>query len=138
MRRSVAGWCAAALCLVALTGCASATSSGSPSGSPSASPGSPSAAPIRGGPPITVAPPRPIEPSDGTMTLSGEIFAGAEPSCLLMNQGTVQYLLIAGDTMDLRAGQRAVVTGHVVQGIKTHCMQGVPFQVTNVDPLGPN
>jgi hypothetical protein len=88
-------------------------------------------------PPIIVQPPAPSASGGATISLSGQIYSGAEPSCLLLKQGDVQYLLLASDTMKLRVGLRAVVTGHVVTGIMTHCQQGKPFEVTGIDPLAP-
>jgi hypothetical protein len=87
-------------------------------------------------PPIIVKP-KPGTSTGAQMSLSGQIYGGAEPSCLLMRQDNVQYLLLASASMKLHAGMRAVVTGHTVHGIMTHCMQGQPFQVTAVDPLTP-
>jgi hypothetical protein len=80
----------------------------------------------------------PIPSPGAQMSISGVIYSGAEPTCLLMRQGQGEYLLLANDTVKLRAGERAVVTGHVIHGVMTHCQQGQPFVVTNVDPLSPN
>lgn len=151
MRRQIAAGCVAALGLLALGSCAQpagnvtagSSASGVPTPSPimspsapSPTPPSPTAAPSSTKPPVHTPPPGP-KPSGTQMSLSGTIYSGAEPSCLLLRQGNVSYLLLAGDQMKLRAGVRAVVTGHVVHGIMTHCMQGQPFQVTHVDKLSP-
>ncbi len=75
----------------------------------------------------------------GTMTLTGTIYAGAEPSCLLLLQGRVVYLLDAADSWKLRAGQRVVVSGKLApRGAMSHCMQGTPFLVGNAEVLSPN
>jgi hypothetical protein len=161
MRRHIAGWRTAALSLgtlglgiLSLSACAQpvgsvGAGSSAPTAAPSESPSSPAPSspvpaptaslPAPSGsmtPPIIIRPPNPTA-SGKQVSLSGQIYSGAEPSCLLLKQGTVQYLLLASDSMKLRAGMRAVVTGHVVHGIMTHCQQGVPFQVTNIDAMTP-
>lgn len=66
------------------------------------------------------------------MTLHGVVYAGVEPNCLLLSQGGVSYLLLGGDPAALRDGSTVTVRGTVVKGVMTTCMQGVPFQVSEV------
>jgi hypothetical protein len=106
-------------------------------------------------PPTTVAPTKPVHviptkppvvpvvpvptTTNGRITLSGEIFSGAEPTCLLLTQAKVTYLLLAPDSAQLHAGARVVVTGKLAPStIATHCMQGKPFEVATSEILGPN
>ncbi len=90
---------------------------------------------------ITVKPPQPVPPtaaeSDGTMTISGTIFQGAEPVCKLISVQKVIYLLLADDSMQITTGDEATVTGHVEHGIMTHCQQGIPFQVSTIHQSAP-
>jgi hypothetical protein len=65
------------------------------------------------------------------MTVTGTVTAGAEPSCLLVSYQKVEYLLLT-DNPAIVAGESVRATGHVAQGIRTHCQQGIPFEVTQV------
>jgi hypothetical protein len=65
-------------------------------------------------------------------TLTGLVRAGVEAGCLLLNYQGKDYLLMNGDPKEVYAGAEVVVTGHVLTGIMTYCMQGVPFEVTGV------
>jgi hypothetical protein len=152
MRRQLTAWCIVALGLLGLGACAQPAGSvnagaGSPSGAPVAAPSSAPAPspsglrfppPIASKPPILKSPVAPLPSSGAQMSITGTIYAGAEPTCLLLRQGSGEYLLLANSSTKLRAGEHAVVTGHVIHGVMTHCQQGQPFVVTNVDPLSPN
>jgi hypothetical protein len=126
-------WCALVLLsALALTGCASsgglapggsATPTGSLSGSPlptATATESPSTFPER-------------EPSDppyvgqGTVTLSGTVRQGAEPSCLILYSTRGQFELLDPKPVP-RDGDQVRVTGHLVKAM-SHCMQGQPFFV---------
>jgi hypothetical protein len=149
MRRHILALCTVALGLGTLAACAQPAgsvnagsnapiASTSPSTAPSAAPSvSPTPSPSGSSKPITGGPPGPVDSSAGPTSLTGQITSGAEPSCLLLTQNKVQYLLLAPDSMKMRAGVRAVVTGHVETGIMTHCQQGKPFEVTGIDVLAP-
>jgi hypothetical protein len=76
-------------------------------------------------PPATNGPP-------GDVVLSGAVHAGAEPVCMLLTSDKIEYLLITPQLSDLAAGDTVTVIGHVVHGIVTHCMQGLPFQVDKI------
>lgn len=144
MRRHIAAWCIAALGLATLTACAS-TGTGVAAGPDSTAPTpvasspavTPSPLPTKvPPPPITMSPPHTIAPtafpSPRMQTLVGQVYTGAEPSCLLLKQDNVPYLLLTPDTMKLRAGTRVSVTGYVLTGIMTHCQQGRPFKVVKL------
>lgn len=85
-------------------------------------------------PPVTATSsrPPPQASASGTATVTGVIQRGAEPSCLLVDGPHGQLLLVGDRLAKLRVGERVTVTGHVVTGIATHCMQGTPFEVTSV------
>jgi hypothetical protein len=154
MRRHILALCTVALGLGTLAACAQPAgsvnagsnapiASTSPSTAPSAAPSaSPTLSPLpspagSASKPVLGGPPGPVDSSAGPTSLTGQITSGAEPSCLLLTQNKVQYLLLAPDSMKMRAGVRAVVTGHVETGIMTHCQQGKPFEVTGIDVLAP-
>jgi hypothetical protein len=65
------------------------------------------------------------------VTVTGTVTVGAEPSCLLVSYQKVEYLLLT-DNPAIVAGESVRATGHVVEGVRTHCQQGIPFQVTQV------
>lgn len=131
------GLLASVLAVGLITGCAQG--SGSPSGDGSAS-GGPSAAPSAsasapGGGSIAPQSPPPSGgashgSASGELTLTGPIEAGAEPSCLIMRSNGSTYQLIGGDKNIVKAGSTVTVTGHVVTGVMSYCMQGKIFQVT--------
>jgi hypothetical protein len=163
MRRHIVALCIVALGLGTVAGCnnapvgsagtapnasspASGVGASASSGSASGPAGVPSATPsphvsIPGmpvtHPPILVNPPKPIDTDGGSLTLTGTTYAGAEPTCILMAYNKAVYLLLADDSAHLRAGERAILTGHVEKGVMTHCQQGIPFAVTNIDQLAP-
>jgi hypothetical protein len=125
-----------ALCAVLLlAGCASSASgpsaapggSMSPSSAPSgASPDTPS--PLPSG--LSLPPSPTPKPGLGAQTLTGDVEPGVEAGCLLLRDGGKTYLLIGGDPAVVRAGARVRVTGRVNTDLKSYCMQGVPFQVS--------
>ena len=122
-----------------LAGCAS-----SGSGS-SAAPASSGSAPsnISGGPasdPLSSIPPSPSPEPTGppsppsVQTLTGNVDAGVEPGCLILKDGGRTYLLLGGDPAVVKAGARVKVTGKLASGVMSHCMQGLPFQVSEAHP----
>jgi hypothetical protein len=156
MRRHILVLCTVMLGIGTLAACAqpagsvnaganAPAASTSPTASVAASP-SPAASPLPAASPpptastskpITVNPPGQVDSSGGTMTVTGSVVRGAEPSCLLLTMNNVEYLLLAPDSMNMRAGVRAAVTGHVEHGVMTHCQQGQPFEVTSFEALKP-
>jgi hypothetical protein len=121
-----------------LAGCATPTgTAGSPSGSnpigtvSASTPTTPTISPTTPGPTQ-----RPTAQPTGEFTVTGTVEQGAEPSCLLLPSGGVRYLLMGGSPSVVFAGARVSVTGHVVTGIVTHCMAGIPFQVVQAQPAG--
>jgi hypothetical protein len=134
---TVVGLLASTLAVGLITGCAQGTGTPSAggSGSVSLSPSSPSPEPSSSpssepssAPPSTGA----ESPSAGPeTTLSGQVEAGVEASCLIMQTGGKTYLLLGGDKNIVKAGNNVVVRGHIVKGVMSYCMQGQPFQITD-------
>ncbi len=67
---------------------------------------------------------------------TGEVVAGVEPGCLLLDNGEIRYLLLGGDRDQLRPGRRVAVSGVADPGTPTTCMEGIPLHVTEVSPAG--
>jgi hypothetical protein len=138
---TVVGLLASLLTVGLITGCAQGTGTPSAGGSSSVS-SEPSASASDSAGPGSPTPSRPTRPtppptSDGAgttagpdMTISGQVEAGVEANCLVMNSGGRLYLLLGGDRNVIKAGNNVEARGHVVKGIMSYCMQGQPFQVT--------
>jgi hypothetical protein len=132
---TVVGSLVTLLALALVTGCAQGTGSPSAGGSsvstapgpsassspssPGTSPSSPGASPSPGG-----------SPSPGDVTMSGQIETGVEAHCLILRTNGATYQLMGGDPNIVKAGNNVVVTGHVVKGMMSYCMQGQPFQIS--------
>lgn len=123
----------------------SATSPGSPTNgvsAPAAAPSSSAIAEPTGRPPTSTTPTA-VRPAPGggapattgstpdDVTITGTVTAGAEPSCLLVSAQKVEYLLLTNNPAVV-AGESVRATGHVARDIRTHCQQGIPFEVTQV------
>lgn len=142
----------AALCLaLTVAGCAGDTAGGdgigtAPGPSSPAVTTSPSAAPSA---PVddlpSVVPPikptdgggLPGEPKPGTrQTVTGEVAAGVEPNCLMLNTPDAQYqlLLRTNGVSRPKIGSRISAVGTVQLNMMTTCQQGVPFVVTEIRP----
>jgi hypothetical protein len=154
MRTRAAAAAAVTIAALALAGCnaAAGKAGGRPgagdAGAPASSPPVNVASPETSGPPpggspapistSTVQPPDFHTPPPATnapagdVVLTGAVHAGAEPSCLLLTFDKLEYLLVTPQATDLAAGDSVTVVGHVVPGIVTHCMQGMPFQVDKI------
>jgi hypothetical protein len=91
----------------------------------------PSASPLPTG--LALPPSKPA-PS-GDQTLTGQVEAGVERGCLILNDATGVYQLLGGDPTVVYAGAQVSVTGHVVTGVMSYCMQGRPFQITEAHPI---
>ncbi len=65
---------------------------------------------------------------------TGEVVAGVEPGCLLLDNDEIRYLLLGGDRDQLQPGRRVTVSGVADPGTPTTCMEGVPLRVTEVSP----
>jgi hypothetical protein len=124
-----------------LAGCASSTAGSSvvPGGSVSSSPWSPS--PSDESSPSALPsglslPPSPTpKPSLAAQTLTGDVEPGVERGCLILRDGGKTYLLIGGDPAVVHEGARVRVTGRVNTDLKSYCMQGVPFQVSEAHSM---
>ncbi len=76
-------------------------------------------------------PPSPTpKPGLTAQTLTGDVEAGVEHGCLILRDGGKTYLLIGGDPAVVHPGARVRVTGRVNTDLRSYCMQGVPFQVS--------
>lgn len=99
-------------------------SAGGPAPGPSATPG----------PPATPHPPMPtVSPPPGqpVMALTGQVYAGVESGCQLMESGGTEYLLV-WQGGQLPTGASVTVRGYPDPDLNTICMQGTPFIVTEV------
>jgi hypothetical protein len=124
-----------------LAGCANgANRTATPGGSMTPStPSTPSASPSGGATPspsassgLSLPPSKP--PATGVQqTLTGQVEDGVERGCLILRDegGTGTYQLVGADTKVVYAGARVSVTGHLVTGMMSYCMQGRMFQVTS-------
>lgn len=145
MRRRIIAASFATLCALSLAACANGLNQAGQAGDnsglvPSSSASSPativptspaSLPPITHGP-ITLPSP---EPSGGQITISGTVQVGAEPSCLTVTDSGREYLLLTTKPNQIQDGDVVKVTGQIMSGIMTHCMQGIPFQVSTVNIL---
>jgi hypothetical protein len=132
---TVAGLLASMLAVGLITGCAQGT--GTPlAGGSSGVASSPSASASGGAVTPSSAPSVPADPGSSAkaagseLTLNGQIETGVEASCLILRSNGATYELMGGDKNVVKAGNNVVVTGHLVTGIMSHCMQGKPFEIT--------
>lgn len=135
---------------LALTACASPSSS-QPSGpGASAAPSVTVTPPVAAtsAPPVSVTPsPDPVLPSDPgiplpdmpgkpdkplEITVTGQVTAGVEPGCRLLSDGRTSYLLLGGDENAAKVGARVTVTGTLAENVMSTCQQGTPLQVKSV------
>ena len=86
----------------------------------------------------SVSPSGPVTPPavGVTVTISGTVVEGAEPSCLILRTDRGQFELLS-KTQGVRQGDQVTATGHVAQ-VMTHCMQGKPFQVDSLTVRQPS
>ncbi|MFC4855787.1 hypothetical protein [Actinophytocola glycyrrhizae] len=75
-------------------------------------------------------------PENEVVRTTGEVVAGVEPGCLLLDNGEIRYLLLGGDRDRLEPGHRLTVTGVADPGTPTTCMEGIPLRVTELGPAG--
>lgn len=73
-------------------------------------------------------------PTPEQVTVTGTVTAGVEPGCLVLDTGTMRYLLLDGDRSLLEPDRRVTVSGIERPGKPTTCMEGVPLQVTDIRP----
>jgi hypothetical protein len=139
--RSVTGGLAAvaALAAVLLAGCAGGSGDDDAQSSPSATPPATAPSPPATGPtepPSTIPVSPPLRPPStirsGELTISGDIVAGVEPGCTLLDTGTALFLLFGPDIDELRTGTTATVRGEVRADMASTCQQGTPFEIIEV------
>jgi hypothetical protein len=138
--RRLAALGAALMVAGVLAGCANGSPQpgGSPepvaSVSPSVGQQSPSPTPTGGLPSVSPLPsvsvPAKAGPSQPEQTITGQVEAGVERGCLILRDATGTYQLLGGDPTIVYAGANVSLTGHVVTGVMSYCMQGKPFQIT--------
>lgn len=73
-------------------------------------------------------------PAKGETVMTGQVTAGVEAGCLLLNNGGKAYLLLGGDRNVIQAGATVTVRGRVAEGVMSICQQGTPFQVVEARP----
>ena len=78
---------------------------------------------------------QPSNPAGTAMVLTGQVQAGVEPGCLILKDAGQTYELTGGDPAIVKPGARVRITGHVVDNVMSHCMQGKPFQVVEAHGL---
>lgn len=111
---------------VVLAGCGS--EAGVQPGGPGTSTSGLSASPLPTATPApSTFPESPGPPLTGTVTLSGTVRQGAEPSCLILQTSRGQFELLGADPVP-KDGDQVHVVGHQVQAM-SHCMQGRPLLV---------
>lgn len=98
---------------------------------PSLSPVTPAPSPTDS-PPVVPAPSEEPTGKPGLTTLTGEVFAGVEAGCLLLQTSTGDYLLIGEVAGQMQTGSTVTVRGQVRTNLATTCQQGTPFEVTEV------
>jgi hypothetical protein len=132
MRRHPILLCTLALVGVLAAGCAADNQGGGGGGAGNA----PTPAPTPTATPSPQPPAGSTPPYGPTVTLVGEVQAGVEAGCLVLEaeQGGGTWLLLGGDRSVLRAGARVQVTGSEAHDLATTCQQGRPFQVTSARP----
>lgn len=129
--RRLAALGTALVAAVLLFGCANAGTStvNTPGDSMTATP-SPSGTPQA---PFSLSP-TPVPEKSGQalaeQTITGQVEAGVERGCLVLTDSTGTYQLLGGDPTIVYAGASVSLTGHVVTGVMSYCMQGKPFQIT--------
>jgi hypothetical protein len=81
-------------------------------------------------PPTSTAP----VPEAEEVTAEGVVRSGVEAGCLLLDTGTVDYLLLGGDRDVLRPDRSVRVRGTPRPDAVTTCQQGVPLEVREAWP----
>jgi hypothetical protein len=118
----------ALLCAVLLGGCAQGGSGSSAASGGASSPVAP-ASPVPSGSAL------PSSPAGAAMVLTGQVERGVEPGCLILRDSGQTYELTGGDPAIVKPGARVRITGHVMDNVMSHCMQGKPFEVVEAHGL---
>jgi hypothetical protein len=77
-------------------------------------------------------PPESSPPARGETTLTGQVIAGVEAGCRLLDTGAEQYLLTGEPADELAVGGTVTVRGRERPDLLSTCQQGIPFEVTEV------
>jgi len=83
--------------------------------------------------PPVVDPPASGKPARPTR-VQGVVVEGVEAGCLLLEAGGETLLLLGVAPGRAAVGARVEVTGTRAPGLMTTCQQGVPFQVSSIQP----
>lgn len=81
-------------------------------------------------PPITRPSTKPTGGGAGEVSVEGTVVAGVEATCVLLQTGSENYLLLGADPRVAVPGRRIAVRGKVEPGMATICMQGTPLVVS--------
>ena len=99
----------------------------------------PTGSPAPGTPPPTFPVPVPTPPQPaptdrtGLATISGEVYAGVEPNCVLLRTAEgADYLLFGPAAGQVDIGDSVTLRGYPRPDMATTCQQGVAFEVTEV------
>lgn len=86
--------------------------------------------------PPTVPPfsPPVLPPTDarGEATITGEVYAGVEPNCVLVATEYGDFLIYGEPADDVRMGATVTLRGVARPELATTCQQGTPFEVLEV------
>ncbi|WP_084424206.1 hypothetical protein [Kibdelosporangium aridum] len=135
-------WVAAVLVVASACGAGGQPPQQQPSPTVTSTPSSPSTEPTTGPstsvpsvtlPPITRPSTKPTG-GGGEVVVEGVVVAGVEASCVLLETGADNYLLLGADPQIAVPGRRITVRGKVEPGMATFCMQGTPLAVSEAKP----
>lgn len=65
---------------------------------------------------------------------AGTVVTGAEPGCLLLDNGLRRYHLVGGAEAGLEPGQEVTVTGLTDPNTTSTCEQSTPLTIDKVEP----
>jgi hypothetical protein len=68
--------------------------------------------------------------------VTGTVVSGAEPGCLLLDNGVRRYHLVGGGETALEPGQTVTVTGRADPNTTSICEQTTPLTIDEVVPAG--
>lgn len=77
-------------------------------------------------------------PATELVRVTGEIEAGTQPGCLVLNADFTKYVLVGGDPAALQSYQEedtaVTVTGQAHTPTPTNCTDGVPLAIQKIEP----
>lgn len=75
------------------------------------------------------------------LQIPGRVVAGVESGCMMLEPdepavgSAREYMLIGGDKTVLVSGAHVLVTGEIMSGVVSYCMQGTPLRVVSAQPF---